>query len=240
MKEIDLLPEWYKNSRRHRDNCRLKRIAVCGILLVIIVWNFTAAHSVSKAKKELDELVTKHENVEKTRSRAGFIKGSIKNLREKSDVLAKIDSRMDVASVLGELSFLLDKDIVLNRLSLKGDCFTTETLNKSKNGSTVRTANSKNNNKGTVKFGDIRYKIVIGGIARNAGDVAELICRLEDSAYFSQVVPSFLRNKDIRTSRGSKGSSVTVNEFETSCYLANYELEKPAVARENLEQSMRR
>ncbi len=240
MKEIDLLPEWYKNSRRRRDNYRLKRIAVCGILLVIIVWNFTAAHSVSEAKKELGELVTKHKNVEKMSNKTDFIKRSIKNLREKSNVLEKIDSRMDVACVLGELSFLLNEDIVLNHISLKGDCFTTETSKKSKSGSSVRTTNSKNNNKETVKFGDVRYKIVIGGIARNAGDVAELICRLEDSTYFSQVVPSFLRNKKIETSRGSKGSSVMVNEFETSCYLANYELEKPAVAKENLAQSMRR
>jgi len=75
-----------------------------------------------------------------------------------------------------------------------------------------------------VHLGNVRFKVVIKGIALNASDVAELICRLEDSPYFCQVVPSFSRNIKTKTGSGPDAMSNQVSEFEISCYLSNYEI----------------
>ncbi len=81
--------------------------------------------------------------------------------------------------------------------------------------------------------------MVIRGVAADASNVAALICRLEDSPYFCQVVPSFSRTAVINAagspsfrsrtkSPNTKGSvqetggKIQVSEFEISCYLANY------------------
>ena len=94
-----------------------------------------------------------------------------------------------------------------------------------------------------MPVGDVRFKIVMRGIAADAGDVAALVCKLEDSPYFCQVVPSFSRNAEVKAANYTSGQgsakaseevpgarenirepdkSVQVSEFEISCYLANY------------------
>ena len=87
--------------------------------------------------------------------------------------------------------------------------------------------------------------MVIAGVAADASDVATLMCKLEDSPYFFQVVLSFSRGdakikienasyrKEITDGQGNlenkdrvrdtaARSEIQVNEFEINCYLANY------------------
>ena len=79
--------------------------------------------------------------------------------------------------------------------------------------------------KKAMPLGDVRFKVVMSGVASNARDVGELICRLEDSPYFCQVIPSFSRNKKIKTKSITSGRDFPVSEFKLSCYLANYLLQ---------------
>jgi hypothetical protein len=75
--------------------------------------------------------------------------------------------------------------------------------------------------------GDVGFKIVLDGVASDARDVAEFICKLEDSPYFCQVVPLFTRNKEIKITTSSAGrrGGILASEFEISCKLANYRQE---------------
>jgi len=66
---------------------------------------------------------------------------------------------------------------------------------------------------------------VISGVAADASNVAELLCRLEDSPYFQLVYPSFSRNRNIKTGTNLAGENYQASEFEISCYLANYRQE---------------
>jgi hypothetical protein len=90
----------------------------------------------------------------------------------------------------------------------------------------------------TVPLGDVRFKIVLAGVAANPADVGELVCQLDRSSYFQQAHFSFSRNSTIQitaeptqeqtkdaTTRAPAGSDETfqVTEFEITCYLANYE-----------------
>jgi len=52
-----------------------------------------------------------------------------------------------------------------------------------------------------------------------------LICKLEDSPYFCQVIPSFSKNKKIKAEGSASGKELQVSEFKISCYLANYLLQ---------------
>jgi hypothetical protein len=79
--------------------------------------------------------------------------------------------------------------------------------------------------------GDFRFKVVITGMAVDAGCVADLICRLEDSPYFCLVYPSFSKSGQVsghkdKPAIGKGGKqpmeNYQVSEFEINCYLANY------------------
>jgi hypothetical protein len=221
MKEIDFLPEWYKSGKRRQTGYRTQYIVLAGIFAVMVVWNFTAVRSISQAKAALAEHTTGRSDLKSASHKFAKIKSQMTKLQKKLEVIQRIDSRIDVASVLGEISFLVNEKIVLSKVWFTAERFTGEAENKKSGGSAVRSA-GHNRGKEAMPLGDVRFKVVISGIASDAGDVARLICRLEDSPYFCQVMPSFSQNKEIETRAGAVEKDFQVSEFEIGCYLANY------------------
>jgi hypothetical protein len=102
-------------------------------------------------------------------------------------------------------------------------------------GFAVRPAGFGSSGKEELFLGDVKFKIMLGGIAADASEVGEFVCRLEDSPYFSAVYPAFTRNKQVKIAGASAGGaqntgrisreqegSIQLNEFEIGCYLANF------------------
>ncbi len=161
------------------------------------------------------------------------------------EYMEETDSKIDVASVLAEMSFLVDERTVLNKVEFVAEKFVgrREAKPSSRSGAVVRVVRAKSGEKRRLPLGDVRFKVVMSGVAANGRDVAILTCKLEDSPYFCQVVPSFSRNAKIRIKSDSSlraktdvvggtlktkgsvreaGESIQVSEFEINCYLANY------------------
>jgi Tfp pilus assembly protein PilN len=225
MKEIDFLPTWYKSGRRRQISYRTQYASLVGIFVVMMVWNFIATHSLSKAATELAQAELKSASAENEAQEYAKIKSEVAYLQEKTRVIEEIDSKINVANVLAEISFLVDKKIVLSKVEFIAEKFEGEQGGKSNSSSTVRVVGSNLSHK-EVPLGDVRFKVVISGVASDASDVAALICKLEDSPYFCQVVPSFSRNKEIKTDAKAAGGNFQVSEFEISCNLANYQQEE--------------
>lgn len=235
MKEIDFLPQWYKKGKRRQFSYRTQYVALAGIFVVMVVWNFITAHSVSKANAELVQMQAKQTAGESASAKLAGIKNELANSQKKVRSIEQIDSQIDVASVLAEMSFLIDERIVLSKIQFIAENFEDRQQVTPAGGFAVRVAGSAVGAKGSLPLGDVRFKVVVSGIAADAGDVAALVCKLEDSPYFCSVIPLFSRNKQIQ--RGTNfGRSVRsynrnvsksadifrVSEFEISCYLANY------------------
>ena len=234
MKEIDFLPKWYKKGRRRQISYRTQYIALGGVFAVMIVWNFIAIHSISKAAAELVNAESKQAKAESVSQEFAKIKNEVKRFQKKVNILAEIDSRIDVASVLAEMSFLIDEKIVLNKVELKAERFGDGRKASPKSISAVRVAQGRLDSKAAPLPGPCRFKVVINGVASDSSNVGDLICRLEDSPYFCQVYPSFSRNKNVtaasavvsrpvsKKGAGRAGENYQVSEFEIVCYLANY------------------
>lgn len=226
MKEIDLLPEWYKSSKRREVSYRSQCIAFGGIFVVMMLWSFMMSHSISKATAELIDLETQQIETRRTSQEFAEIKSEVVELQKKADVLGGIDSRLDVASVLAEISFLVDKNVVLNKVDFSAERFSKKQAGLSQqSGNSVRSAGSNFSEAKSLLFGDVKFKILIAGVATDASGVTELVCKLEDSPYFQEVCPLFSRNKITQKRSGfsgGSGESRQVSEFEIRCYLANY------------------
>ena len=243
MKEIDFLPKWYKNNRQRQINYRTQYIALGCIFVVMLVWNLIATRSISKATVEITRMASKQAEAGSASQKLAEIKKQATQLQKKTDVLKEIDSKIDVAGVLAEMSFLIDEKIVLSKVDFKAERFLGMQRGKGTSSSTVRTARPKFGSKEAsmlAGIGDVRFKVVMNGVAADAGDVAELVCKLEDSPYFCQVVPSFSRNKKMRTATnpslrsrpGLAAQNYQVSEFEISCCLANYQREEQRLAKD--------
>ena len=226
MKEIDFLPEWYKNSRRQQISYRTQYFILGCIFVAIMFWNFIAARSISKAVADFTQTTPKQVEAESLLRESAGVKSQTSQLQGKAGILEKIDSKINVADVLAEMSFLIDKRIVLSKVELKAEKFTDKKGRKISNDALLASGGeSQDTSAGKeLPLSDVRFKVVIRGIALNAGDVAELICRLENSPYFCQAVPSFSRNIKIKTGTGSDAANHQVSEFEISCYLSNYQI----------------
>jgi len=238
MKEIDFLPEWYKSGRRRQVSYRTQYIALGGVFVVMVVWNFIATHSISKARAQYAQISTKQTEAEGLSAKFADLKSELRELREKTEFIEEIDSKIDVAGVLAEMSFLIDERIVLNKVVFDAEKIEDEQRSETspRAGTVVRTVRTKLNEKRNLPLGDVRFRVVIVGVAADASNVASLICKLEDSPYFCDVVPSFSRTAEINVTSnpslrsGTKnansgresGGKIQVSEFEISCYLANY------------------
>jgi Tfp pilus assembly protein PilN len=238
MKEIDFLPEWYKSGRRRQVSYRTQYIALGGVFVVMVVWNFIATHSISKARAQFAQMSTKQAEAEGLSVKLSELKSELRGLQKKVESIEEIDSKIEVASVLAEMSFLIDERMVLNKVVFDAekieDKRRAETSPRA--GTVVRAVRTKLGEKRNLPLGDVRFRVVIVGVAADTSDVASLICKLEDSPYFCDVVPSFSRTAEINVTSnpslrsGTKnvnsgresGGKIQVSEFEISCYLANY------------------
>jgi hypothetical protein len=225
MKEIDFLPRWYRSSRRRQISYRAQYVGLAGIFVVMMVWNFIATHSLSKAATELTGAESKSAGAESTAQEFAKIKSKVAHLQEKARTIEEIDSKIDVANVLAEISFLVNKKIVLSKVEFVAEKFSGRQGGKPNSGSAGRVVGGDFSSKEAPPLGDVRFKVVINGVASDASDVAALISKLEDSPYFCQVIPSFLRNKEMKTPAKVAEENFQVSEFEISCELANYRQE---------------
>jgi len=232
MKEIDFLPEWYKSGRRRQSGYRTQCVALAGMFAVMMAWNFISLNSISKARAELARMAAEQPKAQTPSKEFIKVKNQVIELQKKARILKDIDPKIDVASVLAEMSFLIGEKIVLSKVEFISEKFLNKRQPEANTSSVVRIAGAKLEKERELPLGDVRFKVVINGIAADASDVADLICKLEDSPYFSQVYPSFSRNKTIQTigkienQKSEIGNlaegGLQVSEFEISCYLANY------------------
>ncbi|MHC4184638.1 MAG: hypothetical protein ACYSR4_01720 [Planctomycetota bacterium] len=227
MKEIDFLPEWYKSGKRRQVNYRTQYFALGLILAAMLAWSAAAAHSISKAQAELAQAAAKEAQTKDASQEFAETKDRVTELQRRVGLMDEIDSKIDVSSVLAELSFLIDRKIVLKELTFSAEKFASRQEEKQNGGSAVRAANGKSAGGHMLPLGDVRFKVAISGVASDAGDVAELICKLEESPYFCHIIPSYSRNKQMRVGKNGAVQDLQVSEFELVCYLANYRQQDP-------------
>jgi len=242
MKDIDFLPEWYKSGRRRQVSYRAQYIAIGGVFVIMIVWSFIATHSISQARAHYAQMATNQAQAEKVSAKLAELENEMSLSRKNAESIEDIDSRIDVAGVLAELSFLIDEKIVLRKAEFVAEKFLEEDDVKSSPAAVVRAVQANLSNKNKLPLGNVRFKVVIAGVAVDASDVATLMCKLEDSPVvlaFSRgdaeinierasssfaetdVTGGTVKSKD-RVRESGVRSKIHINEFEINCYLANY------------------
>jgi hypothetical protein len=234
MKDIDFLPEWYKSGVRREVSYRTQYIALGGVFLVMTVWSLVATRSIAKARAEFDGMSAMHTQAEKVSAQRAGVENKLRSVQKKVESAEQIDSRIDVAGVLAEMSFLIEESIVLDKVELVAEKFPDKKQDKPSAGTSavVRAVRVRVDRKQQLPLGQVWFKVVISGVAADASDVAALICKLEDSPYFCQVVLSFSRNAEVKVDsispasggRPDAGQDITVSEFEIHCHLANYRI----------------
>ncbi len=229
MKELDFLPEWYKDDKRRQVGMHRQYVALVVVFLLMISFNATAIHRAGKAAAEGARLENQRMGAEAVVNEFNVLTRQLNDLKGRAGLIEQIDSRVDMAALMAELSHLISDTITLRKMEVQMEPFT-QSPGK---GAVVRLAGGPANAEKATPLGRARFRIVLAGVATHPAAVADLVCRLEASAYFQRVHPSFYGS-----AKGAVGAKATLGpqgggspkvqsasewtEFEITCYLANY------------------
>jgi hypothetical protein len=234
MKELDFLPEWYKDDCRRKVHVRRQYVALVVIFLMMMTFNVTAVHRASRAAAEGRRLENQRVGAEAVVHEFDGLTQRLNELKTKASLVEQMDSRIDVAAIVAELSHLIDDSVVLRKLEIRAEPFDRGADKGQTKGAVVRMADKPSGSSKQRPLGRARFRIVLTGVAARPADVPDLVCRLDASAYFQRVHPLFYGNA--RTQTGARpalptpegGTTVKplsvpdLTEFEIACDLANY------------------
>ncbi len=77
MKEIDFLPEWYKSDKRRMASYRTQCVVLGGIFAIMMVWNFFAVGSISRAEAEIARIAAGVAGTQDATAKFAQLKGQI-------------------------------------------------------------------------------------------------------------------------------------------------------------------
>jgi len=238
VKEIDFLPEWYKEGKRRRVYMCRQCVALGIIFLAMVGYNTIAAQKIAHATAGLAQLEDQRIQAENVMHRFDMLSKELGEYQTEVKSLAQMDSRIELAAVLAEISHIIGGRIVLSRVEFISEPVSQTDEAQNRNRSAVRAAGTSRDSTKPGLLGDVRFRILLAGVAASPKDVGELVCRLEESFYFQDVHPSFSRpgkvevstaRPRLQTNRGTKNpatelkETIPVSDFEITCYLANYE-----------------
>lgn len=212
MKEIDFIPEWYKSGQKKIGSYQRQYALVASLFIALLAWSYTTGSFVSNARASFDSTQRLLEISKPLEQEYNDLKEEVADLEKKVFVLERVRSKVDVSSVIAELSYLIEDRIVLSKLSFKSTTADTDSAKQSKG--IVRFSKRSGLSKSALPAANSVVKVVINGVAAQAPDVAKLIARLEESPYFCRVKPGYSRNLKVRQRMAT--------EFEIECYVANY------------------
>lgn len=234
MKELDFLPEWYKDGQRRRVHVRRQCVALVAVFLVMMLFNAMSLQRAGRAAAEGARLENQRVGAEAVVHEFDALTRQLNELKSRAGLVEQMDSRVDVAAVLAELSHVISGSIVVRKLEIQAERFgRTEDKGPTK-GSAVRLADGAGNAVKDTPLGRVKFRIVLAGVAAHPADVANLVYRLDESTYFQRVHPIFYGAAKAQTGAKSvpptpeEGAAVKpqsawdVTEFEIACYLANY------------------
>ncbi len=238
MKEIDFLPEWYKEGKRRRAQMRTQYVVLTMIFIGMMTHNLTSAHKIERASAEVAQLDDRRIHAESTMRQFEAINRELSKYQDKSNSIEHVDSRINLSAVLAEISHIIGDQVVLSRVEFTSEGISETSVMSNRSGTAVRAVTKGSNSNPSMLLGDVRFRITLAGVTTSPAEVGGLVYRLEESPYFHEVLPSFSRGKDIQVPVNKPASKAAgdmnrnavepmetfrVSEFEIVCYLSNYE-----------------
>lgn len=234
MKELDFLPEWYKDRKRRQVHVRRQYVALVVIFLLMMIFNTTAIHRVGTAAAEAARLENQRVGAEAVVHEFDVLTQRLNELKIRTTLVERVDPRVDVAAILAEMSHVIGDSIVLRKLEIQSEPFGGSQEKTQAKGSVVRLADRRTGPEKGLPLGRVKFRIVLTGVAARPADVADLVCKLDASPYFQRVHPLFYGNARVevgakpgagpqdRAVAAKSQGTLAMTEFEISCYLGNY------------------
>jgi hypothetical protein len=235
VKELDFLPDWYKDRKRRHSRVRKQYLALVAVFLMMMTFNLTSLHRASRVAADVSRHDERRTQAEAVVHEFNLVTRELNQMKAKANLVHRIDPRIDIASILAEISHLVEEAVVLSKIEFAAELISRPNNADRSREPSVRSVVQTEDSTRELPLGESTLRIVLAGIAAEPAHVADLVCRLDESAYFGQVRPSFYGRTKIqggspgvvsaKTSApgGEAPGMMDVTAFEITCTLANYE-----------------
>ena len=233
MKELDFLPQWYKDDKRRQQHVRKQYVALAAVFLAMMIFNVTEIQRANRAAAKATSLENQRVGAEAVVHGFDMLTKELSEVKTRANLVAQMDSRVEVAAILAEMSHIIGDSIALRKLEMVAEPFRDPEEKGQTKGSAVRLAARSAGPEKSPPLGWVKFRIVLTGVAAHSAEVPDLVLKLEESPYFQQVKLSFYGSTkaqagprpapgppDGAAAKAQAASGVT--EFEIVCYLANY------------------
>ena len=220
MKEIDFIPEWYK-AGRERKRRYVRQYTLLAIMFTLMLgWGFIINGHIASVNAEVQEVQTSFEKRQLLVQKTLDIEARIAEMRQKKALLDRIEARTPLTAIIGELSYLISKNVILTELSLENEPIE-QAKAKANDSSTsavvIRASDLKKDKQNEViSSSPSCCRVGMTGIAARPADAALLIAHLDQTGYFNHVSLVYSKPKKIKDRN--------VTEFCISCTVADYQL----------------
>ena len=219
MKEIDFIPEWYKANQNRRKRYHRQYILLACLLAIMMVWSFVVGEHVKRVRADVDDIQSVFEKGKAKVDQGMMLESEIALLQHQVQILEAVSPRTNISAIIAELSWLVQDNIVLSKLSLTNEALELAEKKDAMPGGIVRIGSSSRQGEASaVSLAPTQTKLVLTGIASQGADAAMLISRLEESDYFQHVSPIYTKAKKIKDR--------DVIEFEIRMFVADYKIQQ--------------
>ncbi len=220
MRDVDFLPQWYKDNTRRKLRVQRQYIALSIIFLIMIFSNAVASRKISRANADLTRSDTERGHAERFMVEFGRLNSRVSETRAAVTSANRLKLELDVANVLAELSTIVSGEIVLRSVEVLG-------RHSAEHAFAGETAPSPFDSDDAGQRRVDRYVVRLIGFTQHADPVAALIAELEDSATFhdvnlvySKASAKVLASEPAPSGQVSEQTSQKRFEFEVSCTIS--------------------
>jgi hypothetical protein len=182
--------------------------------MMMVFWSSFTDYSIRSARAQLSQMRSMQVANSVPLFKYNKLMSRLNELSKKAQLIKDVDSKIVISNILAEFAFLIEERIVLSDLDIKAEEFKSADKSNYMNGPAVSVVQRAGTEEKLPLEGNIRFRVLMTGLAVNAADVAQLIRTLEESPYVCEVKPMFCRNKKLKDYQAA--------EFQVSCYIANY------------------
>ncbi|NLH43240.1 MAG: hypothetical protein GX448_15475 [Planctomycetes bacterium] len=234
MRDLDFLPDWYKDRKKSHSRMRKQYIALVAVFLMMMTFNLTALHRAGRVAADVSRCEDQRVHAEATVHEFNLIVRELNQIKARADLVRRVDTRIDVAPILAEISHIVDDSVLLSRIEFVGEPVSPPEEPVRVQVPVALPVGAANPRRESM-LGESTLRVVLAGIAVQSSQVADLVYRLDRSAYFRQVRPSSYGRAKIQlrgataipvemgTVKGDSPGMMDVTSFEITCVLANFE-----------------
>jgi Tfp pilus assembly protein PilN len=214
MTEIDFIPQWYQAGRNRRLWRQRQVFIICLVAVAGVMWCLAAGRGLSQAQADLTAAYSDFESgIGKIQQREELAK-QCSQLQKQAKILDLVVPRTSYSAILAELSCCIGPETVIQKLDIHSEPITSQTETTAPKVKKLNSAVGADKTAG--KPAVTQTCIVLTGYTLDAKQVAEMISAIEQSAYFSRVIPTYSKNQKVQER--------DVTEFEIRCVVADYEI----------------